>query len=167
MRLNRHLIEYKRYYTYSSHPHPPPPHTHDVPLLWHPQDPAQLPTSLSAGQIAQLPLAHACKLWAPSLCPVGFSSAVAAADERPNPSAAVHGTFQGGSSGSWTSLLHVVKPLIAVVAATTGLALLAQLFIRYVTITAALMPLALCVLLTPAHLFLVVYAADSSCAGNI
>ena len=114
-------------------------------------------------QTQHLPFLYACSLWVPSLRPVAFRTAVAAADERPNPSAPVHSTGEGDSSESWTSLLHVVKPLIAVVAATTGVALLAQLFIRYVTDIAAHMPRAL----YAAHLSFVLHAADSSCGGNI
>ena len=75
----------------------------------------------------------------------------AAADERPSPSTRVHSTVQEVSTRSWASLLHAAKPLIAVVAATTGIALLAQLFYRYITVMAARMLLAL-------------YAAYSSCA---
>lgn len=75
----------------------------------------------------------------------------AAADERPGLSTRVHSTAQEGNSRSWSSLLHATKPLIAVVAATTGTALLAQLFFRCVTVTAAHVPFAL-------------HAADCSCA---
>ena len=76
----------------------------------------------------------------------------AAADERP--STRVHHTAPEGTSNSWASLLHAAKPLIAVVAATTGIALLAQLFFRYITGTAAPMVWAM-------------YAAYPDCAYSI
>ena len=43
----------------------------------------------------------------------------------------------GGSSTAWTYLPQAAKPLIALLAATTGIALLVQLLFRYITLNQA------------------------------
>ena len=56
-----------------------------------------------------------------------FSQGVAAADERVS---TVGNASEEGGPGSWAPLAHAAKPLVALLAATTGIALLVQLLFR-------------------------------------